>query len=177
MSGLRYATYASPFGPLTLGVTSRGLALLHIGAEISASSLRHFDSALPDGVAVAPFWRALEPYFHTGDLPEIPLDMQGTDFQLRCWSALRSIPKGETRSYLDLARIVAPNKKNLSRAVGGANGANPIAILVPCHRVIASDGTLGGYGGGLAMKRRLLQLEGARFRELRTANSAPRLFV
>jgi methylated-DNA-[protein]-cysteine S-methyltransferase len=88
-----------------------------------------------------------------------PLDPRGTDFQLACWRALLAIPYGETRSYADIARAVG--KPNAFRAVGMANNRNPIAIVVPCHRVIASNGTLCGYGGGLDVKRKLLELEGA----------------
>jgi len=88
------------------------------------------------------------------------LDLHGTDFQLECWRALLSIPYGETRTYADVARAVG--RLHAYRAVGMANNRNPIAIVVPCHRVIASDGTLCGYGGGLDVKRRLLELEGAR---------------
>ena len=88
-----------------------------------------------------------------------PLDLRGTDFQLACWRALLAIPYGETRTYAAIARAVG--KAKAFRAVGMANNRNPIAIVVPCHRVIASDGTLCGYGGGLDVKRQLLELEGA----------------
>ena len=83
----------------------------------------------------------------------------GPIFQKRCWNALLAIPYGETRSYADQARAVG--SPNGFRAVGMANGDNPIAIVVPCHRVITSDGKLGGYGGGLDLKEKLLKLEGA----------------
>ena len=87
------------------------------------------------------------------------LDLRGTPFQLKCWRALLDIPYGETRTYADIARAVGcPHGY---RAVGLANNRNPVAIVVPCHRVIASDGTLCGYGGGLEVKRKLLELEGA----------------
>jgi len=88
-----------------------------------------------------------------------PLDLRGTDFQLACWRALLAIPFGETRTYADIARAVG--RPQGFRAVGMANNRNPVAIVVPCHRVIASDGTLCGYGGGLEIKRKLLELEGA----------------
>ena len=88
---------------------------------------------------------------------DLPLEMQGTDFQMRVWSRLRQIPYGETRSYGDLARALGTPAA--VRAVGAANGANPIAIVVPCHRVIGSNGTLTGYGGGIPLKKRLLELE------------------
>jgi methylated-DNA-[protein]-cysteine S-methyltransferase len=87
------------------------------------------------------------------------LDLRGTEFQLACWRALIAIPYGETRSYADIARSVG--RPQGFRAVGMANNRNPVAIVVPCHRVIASDGTLCGYGGGLDVKRKLLELEGA----------------
>ena len=89
----------------------------------------------------------------------IPLDVKGTAFQQRVWDELRRIPHGETRSYGELA--AALGNPNASRAVGGANGANHIAVLIPCHRVIASDGTLGGYAYGLEIKAELLRREGA----------------
>lgn len=89
----------------------------------------------------------------------VPLAPRGTDFQKRVWDALGLIPLGETRSYGDVARQVADH--SAVRAVGAANGANPIAIIIPCHRVIAADGTLHGYGGGLHRKRWLLDHERA----------------
>jgi len=104
--------------------------------------------------------RQLRAYF-AGELREfsLPLDMQGTGFQKRVWVQLGKIPYGETRSYSQIAAAIgAPAAV---RAVGAANGANPIAIVVPCHRVIGAGGKLVGYGGGLALKRRLLELEGA----------------
>ena len=90
---------------------------------------------------------------------DLPLDLRGTPFQIKVWNALLDIPYGKTISYAELAhRVQSPRG---FRAVGAANGRNPIPIIVPCHRVIASDGTLHGYGGGLPYKHRLLQLEGA----------------
>jgi O-6-methylguanine DNA methyltransferase len=88
---------------------------------------------------------------------ELPLDLRGTPFQRAVWAALQTIPYGETRSYADVARAVG--RPHAVRAVGTANGANPVAIIVPCHRVIQSGGKLGGYGGGLDLKRRLLAME------------------
>ena len=88
---------------------------------------------------------------------ELPLDLAGTGFQRRVWLELTRIPYGETRSYLEVARAIGAPKA--VRAVGAANGANPVAIVVPCHRVIGAGGKLVGYGGGLPLKRRLLSLE------------------
>jgi methylated-DNA-[protein]-cysteine S-methyltransferase len=104
--------------------------------------------------------RQLRAYF-AGQLRrfELPLDMQGTEFQLRVWRELENIPYGETRSYTQIAAAI--NAPQAVRAVGAANGANPIPIIVPCHRVIGSSGKLVGYGGGLPLKKRLLALEGA----------------
>ena len=91
--------------------------------------------------------------------PELPIDVHGTAFQEAVWRELRKIPLGETRSYADIAAAVG--EPNATRAVGTANGSNPVAVLVPCHRVIRSDGTLGGYAGGLDRKKKLLAAEGA----------------
>jgi methylated-DNA-[protein]-cysteine S-methyltransferase len=103
----------------------------------------------------------LRTYF-AGALREfsLPLDMQGTEFQKRVWGQVAAIPYGETRSYLQIATAIGSPRA--VRAVGAANGANPVPIMVPCHRVIGAKGSLVGYGGGLAMKKRLLELEGAR---------------
>jgi methylated-DNA-[protein]-cysteine S-methyltransferase len=96
----------------------------------------------------------------------VPLDLSaGTPFQRKVWRALCEIPRGQTRSYAWVARRIG--RPRAVRAVGAACGANPISILIPCHRVIASDGSLGGFGGGLALKRRLLALEGADRRQAR----------
>jgi O-6-methylguanine DNA methyltransferase len=165
----------SPVGPLFLAASERGLVALE------------FDRRLPGQQTVRPNPRDLRkeskaslPEFEFKDSPrklqpyvteldeyfsglrrtfDFPLDLRGTPFQLACWRGLLAIPYGETRSYSDVARVVG--KPNAFRAVGMANNRNPVAIVVPCHRVIASDGTLCGYGGGLGIKRRLLELEGA----------------
>jgi methylated-DNA-[protein]-cysteine S-methyltransferase len=91
---------------------------------------------------------------------ELPLDPVGTPFQRQVWEALWEIPYGEVTTYGEIARRIG-NPKSV-RAVGAANGANPIAVILPCHRVIGSDGSLTGYGGGLPLKRKLLELEGVR---------------
>jgi methylated-DNA-[protein]-cysteine S-methyltransferase len=110
--------------------------------------------------AMRAYVRELEEYFAGQRRAfSFPLDLRGTDFQRACWQALLQIPYGETRSYADIARAVG--RPQGFRAVGMANNRNPVAIVVPCHRVVASDGTLCGYGGGLDIKRQLLQLEGA----------------
>lgn len=88
---------------------------------------------------------------------DLPLAPEGTEFQLKVWRALRAIPYGETRSYGELARRI--KRPQASRAVGAANGQNPLPIIVPCHRVIGADGSLTGFGGGLKIKQQLLELE------------------
>ncbi|MSR92219.1 methylated-DNA--[protein]-cysteine S-methyltransferase [Inconstantimicrobium porci] len=90
---------------------------------------------------------------------DLPLNAEGTEFQMKVWKALCDIPYGETRSYSDIAKAIGNTKA--VRAVGGANNKNPIAIVVPCHRVIGKNGSMVGYGGGLPMKEYLLQLEKA----------------
>jgi len=112
--------------------------------------------------ALAPYLRELNEYF-AGERRDfsLPLDLRGTDFQLKCWHALLAIPYGETRSYRDIAQAIG--HPHAYRAVGMSNNRNPVAIVVPCHRVIASSGSLCGYGGGLDLKRKLLEMEHAGF--------------
>ena len=123
-----------------------------------------FDGRRPEGRRDAKRCRdaaaQLADYF-AGRRREFELDLApfGTDFQLRVWRALQAIPYGALRNYGDIARAIG--QPGAARAVGGAIGSNPLPIVIPCHRVIASDGTIGGYSGGLAIKHRLLALEGA----------------
>jgi methylated-DNA-[protein]-cysteine S-methyltransferase len=149
-------TVDSPIGPLTITAEGEALTGLHMHRQ------RHFP-AIPvtaerDDAALAPIVEQLQAYF-AGELIdfELPLHLRGTPFQQRVWAALQEIPYGETISYGELARWVGNHKA--SRAVGTANGRNPVAIVVPCHRVIAADGGIGGYGGGLDRKRWLLEHE------------------
>lgn len=100
-------------------------------------------------------------------IDDLQVDPDGTDFQRRVWAALRRIPAGTTASYRDVGRAIGV-PAGASRAVGAANGRNPIAIVIPCHRVISSNGELGGYGGGIDRKRWLLEHEGIRFAAART---------
>jgi O-6-methylguanine DNA methyltransferase len=112
---------------------------------------------------LAPYLCELNQYFSGARRAfTFPLDLRGTNFQLACWQALLAIPYGETCSYRDIA--VAIGHARAYRAVGMSNNRNPIAIVVPCHRVIASSGSLCGYGGGLDIKRKLLDLEQASLR-------------
>ena len=145
--------HSSPVGPLTLVSDGECLVGLHFeGWDPSADALHKSDTV------TATTARQLEAYFagrlRTFDLPLAPA---GTPFQQCVWSALREIPFGETRSYGQLAKAIG--KPSAMRAVGAANGRNPIAIVVPCHRVIGADGSLTGFGGGIERKKFLLSLE------------------
>lgn len=171
MENLYTATVQSTIGPLFLAVSSNGLVALEFDARLSGQqsirpSPRHLRAerngfTFEDSAgATLPYVNELNEYFSGRQRAfTFPLDLRGTDFQLACWHALLAIPYGETRTYAGIARAIG--KPNAFRAVGMANNRNPIAIVVPCHRVIASDGTLCGYGGGLDVKRKLLELEGA----------------
>jgi O-6-methylguanine DNA methyltransferase len=159
METLYYAQINSPIGPLNLAISDHGLVALEFQRDSFPRKNKNITWE-PSPAKAAPFAAQLAEYF-AGQRREFtfPLDLRGTPFQLACWRALLAIPYGETRTYADIARSV--RKPQAFRAVGMANNRNPIAIVVPCHRVIASDGTLCGYGGGLDVKRRLLELEGA----------------
>jgi len=154
----------SPLGPLTLAADRQGtLVYLGFGERdprtrlLAALDPEAAELAADSGV-LAPVRRQLEEYFQGRRRDfELPLAPRGTPFQLRVWAELRRIPYGRTVSYGELARRLGD--PGLSRAVGAANGANPISIIIPCHRVIGADGSLTGYGGGLPIKRALLALE------------------
>ena len=160
MREIFYERYIAPIGPLTVGVTASGLAALEFEKTYLQPHRRPGDVWTRSATQVAAVIAELTGYF-AGKRRRFstPLDLRGTDFQLRCWHALLDIPYGETITYAQLARRVGSPRG--FRAVGMANHDNPVAIVVPCHRVLASDGTLGGYGGGLDIKRALLELEGA----------------
>jgi len=156
MSDVYYTRFESPVGCLLLAGDSSALW------RVSFASSKRSSPPLPEWkqnrAAFAEVIRQLQAYFR-GELKEfdVPLAMEGTAFQLRVWNELRAIPYGETISYAQLAARIG-NPKAV-RAVGLANGSNPIPIIVPCHRVIGSDGSLTGFGGGLSTKKKLLELE------------------
>jgi O-6-methylguanine DNA methyltransferase len=161
----------SPVGRLFLAASDRGLVALEFDRRLPGQQsirpnprdLRAENTGLrlaesPDHMSI--YLAELAEYFAAARRTfSFRLDLRGTPFQVACWQALVAIPYGETRTYADIARAVG--RPQGFRAVGMANNRNPIAIVVPCHRVIASDGTLCGYGGGLDIKRKLLELEGA----------------
>jgi methylated-DNA-[protein]-cysteine S-methyltransferase len=157
-STVHTTTVDSPVGPLTLTSVDGRLTGLHMVDQAHSPTERDHWVEQPgvfrDAVA------QLQAYF-AGELRtfDLPLDMIGTPFQRRVWEALRAIPYGETWSYAELARAVG--SPGASRAVGLANGRNPVGIIVPCHRVIGANGSLTGYGGGLPRKAWLLDHERA----------------
>lgn len=157
-----YAYTTTPLGQLLMTTDGVGLTGLYFPC--------HQDRHSPE-----PEWRLAKDHF--GDVQrqldayfahelrefDLPLAMSGTPFEKKVWTALRRIPYGKTVSYRDIAERIG--QPTACRAVGMANGRNPIPIIVPCHRVIGANGTLTGYGGGLATKKWLLELEGAPFRD------------
>jgi O-6-methylguanine DNA methyltransferase len=157
METLFYRRSQSPVGPLFLAASEKGLARLEFDARVQKLDDKKF-AMQESETTLAPYLSELDEYF-AGTRREFtfPLDLRGTDFQLACWRALLAIPYGETCTYRDIAEAI--DHPHAYRAVGMANNRNPVAIVVPCHRVIASSGSLCGYGGGLDLKRALLDLE------------------
>ena len=158
---ISYCSFASPLGIVLVAATSKGLCSVKLGndpawlvrllaeefsqAELNEAPMQQIKASILDFMA------------GQSGLARVPLDIRGTVFQRRVWEELRRIPRGETRTYRDIARAVgAPDAV---RAVGSACGANPVALVVPCHRAVRSDGGLGGYAWGLARKKKLLALE------------------
>jgi methylated-DNA-[protein]-cysteine S-methyltransferase len=145
---------ASPVGTLTLWADGEALTSLEFTPDMTA------DTAWPSDLLLREAARQLRQYFARQRTTfDLPLRPAGTDFQRLVWDQLRQIPYGTTISYGELARRVGNPKA--SRAVGLANGKNPIAVIIPCHRVIGADGSLTGFGGGLVCKQTLLELEQA----------------
>lgn len=162
----QYRIVDSPIGPLTVAGHDRTLTHLLMLDHAHGPDRTGWHR---DGTALPAAVEQLKAYF-AGDLTEfdLKLELAGTDFQRRVWAALLTIPYGKTRSYSQIARqIGAPSA---SRAVGLANGRNPISIIVPCHRVIGANGSLTGYSGGIDRKRALLDLEQRRARREASTN-------
>ena len=147
--------YNSPAGVLLINASEDGITELSFVKESDQNSIAPDSNPL-----ISECILQLEEYFSgIRKTFSIPLDPQGTDFQKQVWAELQKIPFGKTTSYLELAKNLGDVKKN--RAVGGANSKNPVAIIVPCHRVIGSDGSMTGYTGGMDKKRWLLHFEGS----------------
>ena len=156
---IRYTTMSSPIGPLLLAADATHLRVLEFESP-SHPARRGADWQPGRNAIIDATQRQLEEYFAgTRRDFDLPLNPGGTDFQRGVWWALADIPYGRTISYAALANAVG--KPTATRAVGAANGRNPLPIVLPCHRVIGADGSLTGYGGGLPIKTFLLTLEGA----------------
>ena len=146
-------TLPSPLGPLTAAATAQGLALLEFDApplpDVPENPAQPWLAQAAD--ELARYWRDPQLTFR------VPLDLQGTPFQRAVWQALITIPSGRTCSYAHIARQIG--RPSAVRAVGAANGANPVVLIVPCHRVIGANGTLTGYSSGIERKAALLRHE------------------
>ena len=154
---------SSTIGPLLLTVAHGAITSLTMGSLVPDAPPHHpaFPHDPADVHTADKAQSQLAEYFSgVRTIFDLPLAPQGTPFRQSVWAALQPIPYGQTRSYLDIAKAVDPTRAtNLSRAIGQANGANPIGIIIPCHRVIAASGKLSGYAGGVAAKQWLLEHE------------------
>lgn len=165
---IHIGSYASPLGDVWVAASEAGLRVMTVPGATLGECLHEVDRTARGEIVVAEggpiVERALDElrcYFE-GTLREfsVPLDLRGTPFQQRVWQAVFEVPYGDVTTYREIAlRVDAPNAY---RAVGAANGANPAAIIVPCHRIVGTDGKLHGYGGGLHQKRALLDMEAER---------------
>ncbi len=160
---LLYTAFGSPIGKIFLALTEKGLCAVGINERekdfINALEKAYNIKPVKDNTAFSEFARLLKRYLNGERLEiEIPLDMKGTDFEKRVWKTLLKIPYGRTKSYGEIAREIDLPKG--ARAVGNACGKNPIPIIIPCHRVVAGNSGLGGYSGGIGIKKRLLRIEG-----------------
>ncbi|MCB1052834.1 MAG: methylated-DNA--[protein]-cysteine S-methyltransferase [Acidobacteria bacterium] len=151
---MNYLVLSSPIGPLTLASNGKALCAIQFGNPDQRTDGPFDDVLHMTKTQLCEYFQRARHIF------ELPLEPQGTDFQKQVWRALQHIPYGKTVSYGHLAASI--DRPKAVRAVGAANGANPIPIIIPCHRVIGSNGTLTGFGGGLPIKARLLELEGCR---------------
>ncbi len=160
-----YSGFDSPFGPVFVASTSKGVCLVSFSkiTETKFLSLlrkRFQKDIIRNDKVLAKVRKSLLDYFNGCPVRfKVPLDLSiGTQFQRKVWRKVREIPYGELRSYKWVAR--STGRAHASRAVGNAVGRNPVAPIVPCHRVVCSDGSLGGYSSGITIKKRLLNLEG-----------------
>lgn len=154
-SGIKIAALAS----------SKGIKRIILNPDKKLSELSSATKLRSDDPYLFGIFNQLKEYFEgTRKKFEVPIDIDGTEFQVKVWNEVKKIPYGKTKSYKSIAEKLGNAK--LIRAVGKANGQNPVPILIPCHRVIGADGTLTGYAGGLDVKEKLLEIEGARSLEL-----------
>jgi methylated-DNA-[protein]-cysteine S-methyltransferase len=163
MDAIGVVTVESPIGPLTVAARGSRVCLVHFGSRssyVTKSIAKWYPGAPVEDGDPAGAAGIFERYFG-GDLrslDEVEVELHGTPFQQDVWMALRDVRAGTTSSYADLAKRVG--SPAAVRAVGAANGSNPVAVVLPCHRIIGSNGSLTGYGGGLQRKRWLLEHEG-----------------
>ena len=140
--------------------SSKGIRKILINKKSESNALSEITQISPEDPKVLNVFTQLKEYFNRQRKEfDLQLEILGTDFQKKVWNELKKIPYGETISYGELANRMGD--KNLMRAVAAANGANPLPIIIPCHRVLGADGSLTGYGGGLDVKQKLLELEGS----------------
>ena len=162
---IAYAVFASPLGQVLVAKTAKGVCAVKLGEDpdrLARQLAQEFSEAeiVRDERAIAGVRRALAEFLARGEiLANIPVDVRATVFQRRVWEALRRIPQGETRTYGEIAHAIGTPRA--ARAVGSACGANPVALVIPCHRALRSDGSLGGYAWGVRRKSALLRLESA----------------
>jgi AraC family transcriptional regulator, regulatory protein of adaptative response / methylated-DNA-[protein]-cysteine methyltransferase len=158
---IRWTIVETALGRMLVAATAKGICRLTFDEDESVLRRRFPNANIVQDDGTIANWAeaAMLAVTRPSDAPELPIDVRGTAFQEAVWRELRKIPLGQTRSYADIAAAVG--QPGAVRAVGTANGSNPVAVLVPCHRVIRSDGTLGGYAGGLERKRQLLEAESA----------------
>lgn len=163
MPPLYWCRFSSPWGPLRLLATDQGLCRVVLPGEggLERWVERHLPGTVAvEGCSLLDEATALLRRYLAGEESalDLPLVLYGTPFQQAVWQVVRDIPYGQVRSYAQVAATLG--RPQATRAVGAANAANPLPLFIPCHRVIGADGRLGGYGGGVGMKRALLRLEG-----------------
>ena len=172
---MKYTIVPSPLGPMLIATTDKGIAWLGFG-DSDAQAMDEIRSDFPDAeltrddAACARYSAPLVEFLERkAPFPILPLDVTGTSFQRAVWDELCAIPTGATRSYGEIARRIG--RADAPRATGAAVGANPVSILIPCHRALAADGSLHNYRYGLWRKQLLLEIEGASFRAPRVQQS------
>lgn len=161
---MNYCYFESPIGPLLVAGNAEAVTQIGFPKEKRPRRPAPDWTESRQGVVAAAVAQLREYFMRRRTEFDLPLAPEGTAFQQRVWKSLQTIPYGETISYAELAKRTGNPKA--ARAVGSANGCNPIPIVIPCHRVIAADGTLGGFGGGLDVKQSLLTLESGGHRPL-----------
>jgi AraC family transcriptional regulator, regulatory protein of adaptative response / methylated-DNA-[protein]-cysteine methyltransferase len=163
---IKFTTGSSPLGTLLVATTEKGVCAVSLresdeGVEESLRGRFPKAEITRDDAALRPALELVRARITGSKLDDMPpLDLQGTDFQREVWNQLLAIPAGRTRTYLDVAQAI--NRPKATRAVAQACGANPVAVVVPCHRVVMSDGSIGGYSGLPGVKKALLEAEGVK---------------